>query len=95
MEELRQKLNGPDYKEKLGVLVSDLYKLAFNTYKDIPRGPIKVFIFKISSFGLKFLSFEIDLELENENSKMNALTADLLKSICIEAKVNVFVFRIT
>jgi len=41
VEELRQKLNGPDYKEKLGVLVSDLYKLAFNTYKDIPRGPIK------------------------------------------------------
>ena len=42
VEELRKKLNGPDYKEKLGVLVSDLYKLAFNTYKDIPRGPIKV-----------------------------------------------------
>merc|ERR1712020_312097 len=41
VEELRQKLNGPDYKEKLGILVSDLYKLAFNTYKDIPRGPIK------------------------------------------------------
>merc|ERR1712045_413504 len=41
VEELRQKLNGPDYKEKLGILVSDLYKLAFNTYKDIPKGPIK------------------------------------------------------
>ena len=42
VEELRSKLSGPDYKEKLGVLVSDLYKLAFHTYKDIPRGPIKV-----------------------------------------------------
>ena len=43
VEELRSKLSGPDYKEKLGVLVSDLYKLAFQTYKDIPRGPIKVY----------------------------------------------------
>merc|ERR1712168_1181440 len=41
VEELRSKLSGPDYKEKLGVLVSDLYRLAFQTYKDIPRGPIK------------------------------------------------------
>jgi len=41
VDELRSKLSGPDYKEKLGVLVSDLYKLAFQTYKDIPRGPIK------------------------------------------------------
>ena len=42
VEDLRSKLSGPDYKEKLGVLVTDLYKLAFQTYKDIPRGPIKV-----------------------------------------------------
>ena len=42
VEELRTKLSGPDYKEKLGLLVSDLYKLAFQTYHDIPRGPIKV-----------------------------------------------------
>jgi len=41
VEDLRSKLSGPDYKEKLGVLVTDLYKLAFQTYKDIPRGPIK------------------------------------------------------
>merc|ERR1712241_409844 len=41
VEELRKKLSGPDYKEKLGLLVSDLYKLAFQTYHDIPRGPIK------------------------------------------------------
>jgi len=41
VEELRAKISGPDYKEKLGLLVTDLYKLAFNTYQDIPRGPIK------------------------------------------------------
>merc|ERR1712168_571150 len=41
VEELRNKLSGPDYKDKLGLLVSDLYKLAFQTYNDIPRGPIK------------------------------------------------------
>merc|ERR1711936_1056636 len=41
VEELRKKPSGPDYKEKLGLLVSDLYKLAFQTYHDIPRGPIK------------------------------------------------------
>eukprot|EP00092_Neocalanus_flemingeri_P018879 GFUD01020446.1.p1 GENE.GFUD01020446.1~~GFUD01020446.1.p1 ORF type:complete len:476 (+),score=137.66 GFUD01020446.1:161-1588(+) len=41
VEELRSKIDGPDYKEKLGALVSDLYKLAFQTYHDIPRGPIK------------------------------------------------------
>merc|ERR1711953_1329915 len=44
VEELRNKLSGPDYKDKLGLLVSDLYKLAFQTYNDIPRGPIKVTI---------------------------------------------------
>merc|ERR1711988_1464129 len=41
LEEHRTKLSGPDYREKLGMLVSDLYKLAFQTYHDIPRGPIK------------------------------------------------------
>jgi len=41
VEELRNKLSGPDFKDKLGLLVSDLYKLAFQTYNDIPRGPIK------------------------------------------------------
>ena len=42
VDKLRNKLAGPDFKEKLGLLVSDLYKLAFQTYHDIPRGPIKV-----------------------------------------------------
>ena len=53
VEELRSKLSGPDYKEKLGVLVSDLYKLAFQTYKDIPRGPIKVKITFKKLFKIK------------------------------------------
>ena len=56
VEELRKKLNGPDYKEKLGVLVSDLYKLAFNTYKDIPRGPIKVRQQLERNLKIRFLS---------------------------------------
>ena len=39
---LRGMIDGPDYKEKLGSTVTHLYKLAFETYKDIPRGPVKV-----------------------------------------------------
>jgi hypothetical protein len=39
---LRNMIQGDDYKEKLGGIVSQLYKLAFKTYHDIPRGPIKV-----------------------------------------------------
>jgi len=38
---LRDMIQGPDYKDKLGALVSQLYKLAFETYSDIQRGPIK------------------------------------------------------
>jgi len=30
-----------DYQEKLGGIVGALYKLAFQTYADIPRGPVK------------------------------------------------------
>jgi len=41
VSELRGMISGPDYKEKLGTIVSHLYKLAFLTYADIPRGPIK------------------------------------------------------
>jgi len=41
VEKLRDAIQGPDYKEKLGGIVSQLYKLAFQTYHDIPRGPIK------------------------------------------------------
>ena len=42
MSKLREELQGDDYKQKLGGLVSQLYKLAFQTYHDIPRRPIKV-----------------------------------------------------
>ena len=42
VSKLRAELQGDDYKVKLGGLVSQLYKLAFQTYHDIPRGPIKV-----------------------------------------------------
>ena len=42
VEDLRSKISGDNYQEKLGALVTDLYKLAFQTYHDIPRGPIKV-----------------------------------------------------
>jgi hypothetical protein len=38
---LKNMIDGPDYKVKLGALVGSLYKLAFHTYADIPRGPVK------------------------------------------------------
>lgn len=38
---LKGMIEGPEYKEKLGSIVGHLYKLAFQTYSDIPRGPIK------------------------------------------------------
>lgn len=41
LNELKSLIEGPDYKEKLGGIMSRLYKLAFQTYKDVPRGPIK------------------------------------------------------
>lgn len=41
VDNLKNMINESDYKEKLGGMVSQLYKIAFETYKDIPRGPIK------------------------------------------------------
>jgi len=41
VSDLKGMLGGSDYKEKLGLMVSQLYRLAFQTYSDIPRGPIK------------------------------------------------------
>jgi len=40
ISDLKGMISG-DYREKLGMIVSHLYKLAFQTYSDIPRGPIK------------------------------------------------------
>ena len=74
VEELRSKLSGPDYKEKLGVLVSDLYKLAFQTYKDIPRGPIKVKITFKKLFKIKRVqSGRKGLILSHHNITMSKL----------------------
>eukprot|EP00088_Acartia_fossae_P011713 TRINITY_DN15970_c0_g1_i1.p1 TRINITY_DN15970_c0_g1~~TRINITY_DN15970_c0_g1_i1.p1 ORF type:complete len:475 (+),score=182.69 TRINITY_DN15970_c0_g1_i1:73-1497(+) len=38
---LKNMIDVPDYKTKLGAIVGSLYKLAFKTYADIPRGPVK------------------------------------------------------
>merc|ERR1712113_792516 len=40
-KELRDKISGPDYKEKLGEVVTCLYKISHTTYSDMPRGVIK------------------------------------------------------
>merc|ERR1712158_266539 len=41
VNELRGKISGPDYKEKLGEIVTSLYKISHVTYSDMPRGVIK------------------------------------------------------
>merc|ERR1712002_108649 len=41
VNELRGKISGPDYKEKLGEIVTSLYKILHTTYSDMPRGVIK------------------------------------------------------
>merc|ERR1712032_383332 len=41
VNELRGKISGPDYKEKLGEIVTSLYKISHTTYSDMPRGVIK------------------------------------------------------
>jgi hypothetical protein len=38
---LKDMVQGDNYQEKLGSIVGALYKLAFQTYADIPRGPVK------------------------------------------------------
>jgi len=41
VDELRGKISGPDYKERLGEIVTSLYKISHTTYADMPRGVIK------------------------------------------------------
>lgn len=41
VNELRGKINGTDYKERLGEIVTNLYKISHTTYSDMPRGTIK------------------------------------------------------
>lgn len=41
VDQLRSKIGGSDYKEKLGEIVTNLYKISHTTYSDMPRGVIK------------------------------------------------------
>jgi len=41
VDNLRSKVSGPDYKEKLGEVLTNLYKMSHETYHDMPRGTIK------------------------------------------------------
>lgn len=41
VNELRSKLQGQDYKDRLGETVTSLYKISHTTYSDMPRGTIK------------------------------------------------------
>jgi len=41
VNELRGKVSGADYKDKLGEVVTSLYKISHTTYSDMPRGVIK------------------------------------------------------
>merc|ERR1719389_279174 len=41
VNELRDKVSGADYKDKLGEVVTSLYKISHTTYSDMPRGVIK------------------------------------------------------
>jgi len=41
VNDLRGKISGPDYKERLGEIVTNLYKISHDTYSDMPRGVIK------------------------------------------------------
>ena len=38
---LKELINSPDYKENMGKLIKTVYDFAFQTYADLPRGPIK------------------------------------------------------
>jgi len=38
---LKDLINSPNYKENLGKLINTVYDFAFQTYSDLPRGPIK------------------------------------------------------
>jgi len=41
LEQLRQMMSDPNYKENLPSLIRTIYQFAFQTYADLPRGPIK------------------------------------------------------
>ena len=41
LEQLRKMMEDPNYKENLPSLIRTIYQFAFQTYSDLPRGPIK------------------------------------------------------
>jgi len=41
VNDLRSKIGGTDYKDRLGEIVTSLYKISHTTYSDMPRGTIK------------------------------------------------------
>ena len=41
LEQLKQMMEDPNYKENLPSLIRTIYQFAFQTYSDLPRGPIK------------------------------------------------------
>jgi len=41
LEQLKEMMASPDYKENISKLIQTIYNFAFTTYADLPRGPIK------------------------------------------------------
>ena len=41
LDQLRQMMSDPNYKQNLPSLIRTIYQFAFQTYSDLPRGPIK------------------------------------------------------
>merc|ERR1712110_852476 len=41
MDEKKEMMASPDYKENISKLIQTIYHFAFSTYADLPRGPIK------------------------------------------------------
>merc|ERR1712110_647611 len=41
LEQLKEMMASPDYKENISKLIQTIYHFAFSTYADLPRGPIK------------------------------------------------------
>ena len=41
LEKLKEMMAEPNYKDNLGKLIRTIYEFAFQTYSDLPRGPIK------------------------------------------------------
>jgi hypothetical protein len=41
LEQLKEMMASPDYKDNISKLIQTIYHFAFSTYADLPRGPIK------------------------------------------------------